>query len=194
VRRVVESTFVTLDGVISSPEKWGPPYWDDEHAGYARKLLFAADALLLGRVTYEGFAQAWPSRTGDEYSDRINSLPKHVASRTLREATWNATVLQGDVAEEVAKLKQHTGENILKFGTGELDRTLLEHDLVDEFHFWLFPVAAGAGQRLFDGIDLTHLNLVDTTTFKSGIVVLTYAPPTASEQWGGARGAPPQRD
>jgi dihydrofolate reductase len=96
----------------------------------------------------------------------------------LREATWNATVLQGDVAEEVAKLKQQTGENILKFGTGELDRTLLDHDLVDEFHFWVFPVAAGAGQRLFDGINLTHLNLVDTTTFKSGIVVLTYAPPT----------------
>jgi dihydrofolate reductase len=176
MRKLVESTFVTLDGVISSPQEWSPPYWDDEHANYARKLLFAADALLLGRVTYEGFAQAWPSRTGDEYTDRINSLPKYVASNTLEEATWNATILEGDVAEEVGKLKLEPGENILKFGTGELDRTLMAHNLIDEFHFWLFPVAAGAGQRLFDGIDLTHLSLVDTTTFSSGIVVLTYAP------------------
>jgi dihydrofolate reductase len=175
MRKLVESTFVTLDGVISAPQEWGPPYWDDEHANYARQLLFAADALLLGRVTYEGFVQAWPSRTG-ETADRINSIPKYVASNTLEEATWNATILEGDVAEEVAKLKQEAGQNILKFGTGELDRTLMAHNLVDEFHFWLFPVAVGAGRRLFEGIDLTHLKLADTTTFSSGIVVLTYAP------------------
>jgi dihydrofolate reductase len=175
MRKLVESTFVTLDGVISSPQEWSPPYWDDEHANYARKLLFAADALLLGRLTYEGFVQAWPSRTG-EFSDRINSLPKYVASNTLTEATWNGTILEGDVAEEVAKLKREPGENILKYGTGELDRALMEHNLVDEFHFWLFPVAAGAGQRLFDGIDPTTLSLIETTRFNSGIVVLTYAP------------------
>jgi dihydrofolate reductase len=176
MRKLVESTFMTLDGVISAPQEWGPPYWDDEHANYAGKLLFAADALLLGRATYEGFVQAWPSRTG-EIADRINSLPKYVASNTLTETTWNATILEGDVAEEVAKLKQDPGENILKYGTGELDRTLMEHNLVDEFHFWLFPVVAGAGERLFEGIvDLTNLNLVETTKFGSGIVVLTYAP------------------
>jgi dihydrofolate reductase len=129
----------------------------------------------VGRLTYEGFVQAWPSRTG-EYADRINSLPKYVASNTLEEATWNATILQGDVAEKVAELKQQPGENILKFGTGELDRTLMANKLIDEFHFWPFPVAAGAGQRLFDGIELIHLNLVETTRFRSGIVVLTYAP------------------
>jgi dihydrofolate reductase len=175
MRKLVESTFVTLDGVISAPQEWSPSYWDDEHASYARKLLFAADALLLGRVTYEGFVQAWPSRTGDAYSDRINSLPKYVASNTLEEATWNATILEGDVAEEVAKLKEEPGENILKFGTGELDRALIGDNLVDEFHFWVFPVLAGGGQRLIEGIELTHLNLVDTTMFASGIVVLTYA-------------------
>jgi dihydrofolate reductase len=174
MRKLVESTFVTLDGVISSPQEWGPPYWDDEHATYARDLLFAADALLLGRETYEGFAQAWPSRTGDEYSDRINSLPKYVASTTLQETTWNATLIRGDIAGEVATLKQQPGQNILKFGTGVLDRTLMQHNLVDEFHFWLFPVAAGSGQRLFDGIDTTHLKLRDTTRFSTGIVVLVY--------------------
>jgi len=175
MRKLVESTFVTLDGVISSPQVWGAPYWDDEHGKYAHGLLFAADVLLLGRETYEGFAKAWPSRT-DDYSDRINGLPKYVASTTLQETTWNATLLRGDVADEVAKLKQQPGQNILKFGTGELDRTLMQHNLVDEFHFWLFPVVAGSGQRLFDGTNTTHLKLVNTTTFRSGIAVLTYTP------------------
>jgi dihydrofolate reductase len=138
--------------------------------------LFAADALLLGRATYDGFAQAWPSRTGDEYSDRTNNLPRYVASNTLDEPTRNATVIDGDVAEEVATLKEQPGLSILKFGTGELDRTLIERKLVDEFHFWLFPVAVGSGQRLFDGFDTTSLKLVETTTFSSGIVVLTYSP------------------
>ena len=98
------------------------------------------------------------------------------ASTTLQETTWNATLIAGDLADEVAKLKQQSGQNILKFGTGELDRTLMPHNLVDEFHFWLFPVVAGSGQRLFDGLDTTHLNLLGTTTFSSGIVVLTYTP------------------
>jgi len=173
--KLIESTFVTLDGIISSPQKWGPPYWNDEHAKYAHDLLFAADALLLGRETYEGFAKAWPSRTGDDYSDRINSLPKYVASTTLKEATWNATIIEGDVADKVAELKQQSGQNILKFGTGELDRTLLDHNLVDEFHFWLFPVTVGSGTRLLDGIETT-LMLVETTTFSTGIVVLKYQP------------------
>jgi dihydrofolate reductase len=186
MRKLIESTFVTLDGVISdtepstaphaSPEKWGYLYWDDDFLKYAHNLLFGADALLLGRVTYEGFAASWPSRSGDEYSDRINSMPKYVASTTLRETTWNATLLGRDVATEVAALKQQSGQNILKFGTGELDRTLMQHNLVDEFHFWLNPVAVGAGQRLFERIDTTHLHLADLTRFASGIVVLVYTP------------------
>jgi len=175
MRKLVESTFVTLDGVIGAPQEWGPPYWDDEHNAYARKLLFAADALLLGRATYEGFAQAWPSR-GDEYADRINRLPKHVASRTLQETTWNATRIDGDLAEEVAKLKEQPGEDILKFGTGEVDRTLVEHGLIDELHLWVFPVVAGGGQRLLDGIAMTHMELLDTSVFDSGIVVHVCGP------------------
>jgi dihydrofolate reductase len=176
MRKLVESTFVSLDGRISSPQEWSHPYWDDEHSAYATKLLFGADALLLGRATYEGFVEAWPSRTGDDYSDRINAMQKYVASRTLTEATWNATVLDGDAAEAVAELKERPGENILKFGTGELDRTLIANGLVDEFHFWVFPVLAGSGQALIEGIDVTHLELVETTPFTSGIVVHTYAP------------------
>lgn len=176
MRKLVESTFVTLDGVISDPQEWGPPYWNEEHANYARDLLFSADALLLGRVTYEGFAQAWPARSGDDYTDRINGLPKYVASTTLKETEWNATLLGADVPGEVADLKEQPGQNILKFGTGELDRTLLQHGLVDEFHFWVFPVAVGSGQRLFEGLDTTHLTLLKTTTFTTGIDVHAYGP------------------
>ena len=176
MRKLVESTFVTRDGVISAPQEWGPPYWDDEHVAYASKLLFVADALLLGRATYEGFAQAWPSRSGDPFTDRINAMPKFVASNTLQTASWNASVIRGDIATEVGKLKDQPGESLLKYGTGELDRTLMRHNLVDEFHFWLFPVFAGKGEHLFDGFDLTHLKLLDSTTFRSGIVVLVYGP------------------
>jgi dihydrofolate reductase len=176
MRKLVESTFVTLDGVIENPQHWSPPYWDDEHTAYASKLLFASDALLLGRATYEGFAQAWPARSGDEYTDRINAMPKYVASRTLTEATWNAAIIEGDVADAVAQLKDQGGDDLLKFGTGELDRTLLEHGLLDELHFWIFPVLAGSGRRLIEAIDVTHLELIDSTRFGSGIVVNTYAP------------------
>ena len=156
----------------------GSPYWSDEHDAYANKLLFAADALLLGRSTYEGFSGSWPTRSGDPYADRINAMPKYVASTTLTDPTWNATVLQGDVVAEITKLKQQDGQNILKFGTGPLDRVLVENKLVDEFHFWIFPVFSGSGEHLFEnvGIDLTHLELVDSTSFSTGIVVATYAP------------------
>lgn len=176
MRKLVESTFVTLDGVISDPQVWGSPYWDDEHNAYARKLLFAADALLLGRATYEGFAQAWPQRSGDDYTDRINAMPKYVASRTLVETSWNAAVLGGDVAAEVAKLKAGGGGDLLKFGTGELDRTLLSEGLLDELHLWVIPVLAGSGQSLIEGISPTHLTLIETTPFSSGVVVHTYVP------------------
>lgn len=173
MRKLIETTFVTLDGVISDPQNWGTAYWDDQHMGYARKLLFGSDALLLGRETYEGFAEAWPGRPGD-YADRINALPKHVASRTLKEAGWNASVIEGDVPAAVSALKEEDGLDILKFGTGKLDHTLLEHRLVDELHLWMFPVVAGGGDHLLEGLDLTHLELVESTPFESGIVVLVY--------------------
>ncbi|NUS45848.1 MAG: hypothetical protein HOQ24_19420 [Mycobacteriaceae bacterium] len=179
MRKLVESTFVTTDGVIGQPEKWSARYWDSEHSEYAAGLLFAADALLLGRETYEHFARAWPSRpAGDEYTDRINSMPKYVASRTLRQESgdWNATVLRGDIATAVRALKSQDGGDLLKFGTGSLSQTLLDAKLVDEYHLWVVPAVAGSGARLFEGRDLTHLQLLGTTTFKSGIVVHRLAP------------------
>ncbi|MEV6432636.1 dihydrofolate reductase family protein [Nocardia sp. NPDC051463] len=179
MRKLIESTFVTTDGVIAEPHRWGAPYWDNEHTDYAAGLLFASDALLLGRETYIGFAGVWPTRpAGDEYTDRINAMPKYVASQTLRQedATWNATVLQGDVTEAVRVLKEQDGADILKFGTGSLSHLLLDNKLVDEYHFWIFPTIAGTGTRLFEGRDVSHLELLDTTTFESGIVVHRLAP------------------
>ena len=178
MRKLVESTFVTLDGVISSPQVWGSPYWDEEHSSYNQRLLYAADDMLLGRVTYENFAKAWQPRAGkgDDFADRFNAMPKHVASRTRTTAEWNATIIAGDVSEGVAKLKEQPGKDMVKYGTGELDKVLLRDKLVDEYHFWQFPVAVGKGERLFDGVDMTHLKLMDQTTFKSGIVVLVYGP------------------
>ena len=174
--KLVESTFVTLDGVISDPQEWSPPYWDEEHMAYAEKLLEPADALVLGRVTYEGFAQAWSARAGNPLADRLNAMPKHVASRTLTETTWNASLIEGDLAAGVAALKEQDGGDLLKYGTGEVDKALLDAGLLDELHLWVFPVVAGGGDRLLDGIDTTHLELVDTSVFSSGIVVHVLAP------------------
>ncbi|MGC4938045.1 dihydrofolate reductase family protein [Kribbella sp. DT2] len=177
MRKIVESTFVTLNGIISDPQDWSGPYWDDEYMGYSMKLMDTTEALLLGRETYEGFAEAWSQRSGDPYSDKFNAMPKYVASRTLKETTWNAELLQGDVVEAVRALKETDGGDLLKFGTGEFSQALLENKLVDEYHFWVCPVVAG-GQRMFDGQELaaTHLELLGTTTFKSGIVVHKLAP------------------
>jgi dihydrofolate reductase len=188
MRKLIESTFVSLDGVIddtrpstasrAEPQHWGEPYQDEEHNNYVGGLLGAADAALLGRVTYEGFAEAWAGREDPE-AETFNSLIKYVASRTLTEVTWtNSHLLGTDVAEEVAKLKEQPGGNIVKWGTGELDRTLVEHGLVDEFHFIYFPVVVGAGRHLFEGagFDTTHLELADVNRFASGVVVHVYVP------------------
>jgi dihydrofolate reductase len=174
--KLVESTYVTLDGVISDPQNWGMQYWDDDHVRYADGLLQSASALLLGRETYDVFAEVWPQRAGDAFADRLNSLPKYVASTTLSETTWNATLLQGDVAEGIAEAKRASSGTLLKYGTGMLDRTLLQHGLLDELQLWIYPVIAGRGTRLLEGLELTQLKLVDTTVFASGIVVHVYRP------------------
>jgi dihydrofolate reductase len=181
MRKVIVSTYMTLDGVIENP-MWTMPYWNDEIAQFQTEDLFASDALLLGRETYEGFKDAWTSRAGsDAFADRINSLPKYVASRTLQTAEWNATIIQNDVPTEVARLKQQPGQNILKYGGGELLSTLLQHKLLDELHVLVYPVLVGSGTRLVPQGSELGLELTDTRTFSSGVIALIYQPAAEAE-------------
>jgi dihydrofolate reductase len=180
MRKVVASEFVTLDGVMEDPS-WTFQFTGEEQQTFKFDELAASDALLLGRVTYEGFAAAWPHMTeqAGEYAEMMNGYPKYVVSTTLEEPLeWNnSTLIEGDVAEEVSRLKQQPGKDILIFGSGDLVNTLMRHDLIDECRLMVFPVVLGSGQRLFrDGIDKIVLRLVDTETFGSGVVVLTYQP------------------
>jgi dihydrofolate reductase len=124
MRKLIEATLVSLDGVVGSPQEWALPRWDDENKAYAQAALADVGAFLLGRVTYEMFAAAWSPITGDPYYDMISRLPKFVASASLAETTWNATLIKGDVAAEVARLKSEPGKAIMKYGTSGLDRTL----------------------------------------------------------------------
>jgi len=176
MRKLIESTHVALGGEIGSPD-WAFPYLDDEHMRYASELLTGADALLLGRRTYEGLSAAYTAMASSPFVDRMNSIPKFVASRTLTEAIWNATVIPGDVADFVAELKDQPGGSIVKYGNGPLDRVLMADNLIDEFHLLLTPVAAGAGQHLFEEIQgAPQLLLADVRRFASGVLVLIYTP------------------
>lgn len=136
--------------------------------------------MLLGRVTYEGFSQAWPER-GGEFADKMNTMPKYVASTTLKDPEWdNTTVLEGDVPEAVAKLREQDGGPLLVAGSQTLVHTLIEHGLVDEYRLMIFPVVLGSGKRLFpDSPDKTPLKLVDTQAFPTGVIVHTYHPADA---------------
>ncbi len=177
MRKIIVSTYVSLDGVIEAPEKWSLKFWNDEHAKYANDQLFASDALLMGRMVYEGFAASWPSRR-NEFADRMNGLPKYVVSTTLEEAEWNnSTIIKENVAEEVSRLKEQPGQDILMYGSADLMHTLMEHDLIDEYRIWVHPVVLGSGKRLVkDESETKVLRLVDTTTFSSGVVILSYQP------------------
>jgi dihydrofolate reductase len=178
MRKVIASTYVTLDGYIDNPHLWSLEYGSEETAGYAKDLLFGADALLLGRVTYEGFAQAWPSMTdGAGFADRMNGMPKYVVSATLASASWNnSTIIRENVADAVAQLKRQPGGDILTYGCGRLTDTLRAHGLLDEYRLWFHPVLRGEGQRLFGKGTRATLELLDTTTFATGVVVHTYRP------------------
>jgi dihydrofolate reductase len=175
MRKVIVSTQMTLDGVIDSTE-WFEPGGEDEAASFDQ--LFAADALLLGRKTYEGLAGVWPSMSDQiGFADRVNSMPKYVASRSLAgPLAWNATLIEGDVAERVTKLKQEVGANLLSFGCGKLAAYLAEHGLVDELRLWVHPIVWGSGGRPFDGHTPVRLQLTSTTTFASGVTLLSYRP------------------
>jgi dihydrofolate reductase len=145
MRKIIEQAVVTLDGQVSTPQDWLPTRWAGEFEQLSKDLLFSVDALLYGRISYENHAEVWPTleEAFGDYAVRMNTIPKHVASRTLTEVKWNATLLGDDVVDAVRKLKEQPGGDILKVGTGgSFSRTLLEHRLVDEYLFWLFPVIA----------------------------------------------------
>jgi dihydrofolate reductase len=178
--KVIASEFVSLDGVMENPV-WTFQFTGEEQQRFKYDELSAADALLLGRVTYEGFAAAWPHMTeqAEEYADMMNGYPKYVVSTTLEEPLgWNnSTLIKGDVAEEVSRLKELPGKDILVFGSGTLVNGLMRLGLIDEYRLMIFPVVLGSGQRLFgDGVEETVLELVGTDTFDTGVVVLSYRP------------------
>jgi dihydrofolate reductase len=175
--KIVNSTFVSLDGVINHMDKWHFDFIDAESDAFALQQLQASDAMLMGRHTYEIYAEAWPGRDGD-YADRINAMPKCVASTTLIAPAWaNTTVLGGDLVEEVAKLKKD--HNILMHGYGPVAKTLVRHGLLDELYLWVHPMLAGIGGPedllLAEGLN-TRLALLDVKTLASGVVILAYRP------------------
>jgi dihydrofolate reductase len=186
VGRIVVTEFVSLDGVMEDPggsENFAQGGWSfkisrgEEGDKFKLDETFASEALLLGRVTYEGFAEAWPSREG-EFADKFNSMPKYVVSSTLDQPEWNnSTVLKGDVVEEVGKLRQEQDGDIVVHGSARLVQTLLEHDLVDELRLMVYPVVLGSGKRLFgDTRDGKPLRLVDSKVVGDGVAILIYEP------------------
>jgi dihydrofolate reductase len=186
VGRIVVTEFVSLDGVMEDPggaENFRHGGWSfeisrgDEGNKFKLDETLSSEALLLGRATYEGFAAAWPSREG-EFADKFNTMPKYVVSSTLEEPEWNnSTVLKGDVADEVAKLRQEQDGDIVVHGSARLVQTLLERDLVDELRLMVFPVVLGSGKRLFDGLsDKKPLRLVDSKVVGDGVAILIYEP------------------
>jgi len=186
VGRIVVTEFVSLDGVMEDPggaENFKHGGWTfeinrgDEGDKFKLDEALSSEALLLGRVTYQGFAEAWPSREG-EFADKFNTMPKYVVSSTLEEAEWkNSTVVTGDVADEVAKLKQEHDGDIVVHGSGRLVQALLEHDLVDELRLMVFPVLLGSGKRLFgETSNKKPLRLVDSRVVGDGVAIVIYEP------------------
>jgi dihydrofolate reductase len=189
--KLVVGTFLSLDGVMQGPGGpdedreggfehggWSAGYWDDVMGPIIDEWTNQADGLLLGRKTYEIFAAHWPRVSGedDPIAAKLNSVPKYVVSRTLETVEWNnSTLLQGDIAEEVGKLKDQPGTEIQVTGSGQLIQTLMKHDLVDEYRLWIFPVLLGSGKRLFaDGTIPAGLKLADTKISTTGVAIHSY--------------------
>jgi dihydrofolate reductase len=174
MRKLIVSNNVTLDGRVDEVRDWALPGDDEEFVKHQTELLSQSDGLVLGRKSYEFFAAVWPSRSG-EFPDRMNGIAKYVASTTLKDPEWeNSHLIEGDVPEAVAKLKQEPGQDLVVYGSHDLAHSLLEHDLVDELQLWVYPVVLGKGRTFFeDGVELA-LELVDTTVIRPGVAILTY--------------------
>jgi dihydrofolate reductase len=191
MRRLIVSTFLTLDGVMQAPGGpeedtdgnfalggWSVNYWDDKMGEAMDEAMSQPFDLLLGRKTYEIFAAYWPHATDDQGARPLNDATKFVASRTLSALDWGPSVLiEGDAAEGVADLKKEDGPELQVHGSGNLVQTLLRHELIDEFRLWTFPLVVGRGKRLFsDGTIPAGLKLVGSTVSSTGVIIGTYVP------------------
>lgn len=191
MRKLIVSTFLTLDGVMQAPGGpeedpssgfafggWSVNYWDDKMGQVMGEGMSKPFDLLLGRKTYEIFAAHWPHATDDPGAKPLNDATKFVASKTLRSLDWsNSVLIEGEVPEGVAALKKEDGPDLQVHGSGDLIQTLLRHELVDQFNLWTFPVVVGSGKRLFsDGTIPAGLKLVDNTVSSTGVVIGTYVP------------------
>ncbi|MCF0093843.1 dihydrofolate reductase family protein [Micromonospora sp. MH99] len=184
MRKLINSTYLTLDGVIENP-MWTAPYFDEEAAAFAGSQTEDADALLMGRATYDGFSQAWPTMDESDPSTGaafFNNVKKYVASTTLTNPTWNNTeVLQGDLVEAVAKLKAQDGKDIVQYGYGSVTAQLVKAGLVDEVRFWIHPVLEGGASLSTPLTDVkATFELIDTRVHKSGVIIASYRPKSAS--------------
>ncbi len=180
MRKIIAYEYVTLDGVMELPEKWQFPYLTGDTAEFNMEQALAPEVSLLGRVTYEAFAEFWPLQTHNEFglADKFNSMPKFVVSSSLKNAAWqNSTIISGDVADEISRLKQASGGDIGVAGSATLVQWLGEHRLIDEYRLLVHPIVLGSGKRLFkDGAAPHPLRLLETRLFTSGVVYLSYAP------------------
>jgi dihydrofolate reductase len=191
MRKLVVSTFITLDGVMQAPGGpeedptggftyggWSFNYWDDMMGQVMGESMAKPSELLLGRKTYEIFAAHWPYIKDDPVADKLNHARKYVVSRTLDEVNWNnSTLVTGNVEQAIRNLKEQKGPEIQVHGSGNLIQTLLKHDLIDEFRLWIFPVTIGMGKRLFgEGTQPAHLKLIDSKTSTTGVIIATYEP------------------
>ncbi|MGH3374077.1 MAG: dihydrofolate reductase family protein [Actinoallomurus sp.] len=176
MRKIINSTYVSLDGVIENPQDWPSPDVEDQDAGAIQtELLLACDAVLMGRRTYDGFAPVWPTRSGDPYSDHINAMPKYVVSSTLRNPEWNNTrVIGDDPVAAIRRLKEQPGKDIVQYGFGRLSYTLLDHGLIDELRLWVHPFFVRDGGSLYREGPPAGLDLIGARPLKSGIVILSY--------------------
>jgi len=186
MRKIIVSEFISLDGVFEGPGPddsfkyagWTMQYGNEEFMKFKTEELFGAGALLLGKITYDGFAKAWPTiKNAGEFGEKMNNLPKYVVSKTLKEAIWNnSTIINKNIVEEVSKLKAIEGQDILVFGSGVLVQTLLQNNLVDEIRLLVYPVILGSGKLFFKEGNKITLKLLEEKMFKTGVVLLRYSP------------------
>jgi dihydrofolate reductase len=180
MRKLVVTEYLSLDGVMEAPEEWAFQYHSEDMVALTHQAMRESDALLLGRVTYEIFAAFWPTSNDEPYASHMRNAAKYVVSTTLAEAPWgsddSATVINGNLADEINELKRRPGKTIGVVGSGDLVRSLAKENLVDEYHLFVHPLILGSGKRLFDEGANTPLRLVESRSFSGGIVLLKYQP------------------